>query len=108
MFGSSLASCRHDVRSPKLNRKVAAWIVFFFCVKIYFRSCCFCYGVFLVVSLLFSVVVFFFVVFFHLVIIVFNLLICFQSCFFGVKFLLTLLNLRGGTKASNASKNQHI
>ena len=39
---------------------------------IYFRSFCFCYGVFLVVSLLFSVVVFF------------------QSCFFVVKFLLTL------------------
>ena len=75
---------------------------------IYVRSFCFCYGVFLVVSLLFSAVVVFSLCCFIWNIIVFKLFICFQSCFFVVKFLLTLLNLRGGTKASNASKKQHI
>ena len=69
MLGSSLASCRHDVRSPKLDRKVAPWsgFYFFFCFMIYFRSFCFCYVDFLFVHyhFQFCVCVFFVMLFFH-------------------------------------------
>ena len=90
MLGSSLASCRHDVRSPKLDRKVAPWsgFYFFFCFMIYFRSFCFCYVVFLFVHyhFQFCVCVFRYVIFFGGGIIQFYLCICFQTR-------LTLLNL---------------
>ena len=98
MLGSSLASCRHDVRSPKLDRKVAPWsgFDFFFCFIICFRSFCFCYYV--VVSVFFIIIFSFvvlFAMFFSLIVVIieFYLLICFRTCLSVFKFLLTLLNL---------------